>query len=104
MSVKILNSKNFQSEVLNSDENFLIDFYADWCGPCKMLAPVIDNISNSYSNINVAKINIDENSDLARKYNVLSIPTLLFFKQGKEFNRITGFVPEEKIVEIIKMM
>lgn len=86
-----LNSKNFKEEVLNSNEPVLVDFYADWCGPCKMMAPVVEELAGELQGkAKVGKINVDENQDLAMEYNVMSIPTLVIFKDGKEFKRFVG--------------
>ena len=86
-----LNSENFEKEVLNSKEAVLVDFYADWCGPCKMMAPVIGEIANELQGkAKVGKINVDENQDLAMEYNVMSIPTIIIFKEGKEIKRFVG--------------
>ena len=86
-----LNSENFEKEVLNSKEPVLVDFYADWCGPCKMMAPIIEEIANELQGkAKVGKINVDENQDLAMEYNVMSIPTIIIFKEGKEIKRFVG--------------
>ena len=86
-----LNSENFEKEVLNSNKSVLVDFYADWCGPCKMMAPVVEELAGELQGkAKVGKINVDENQDLAMEYNVMSIPTLIIFKEGKEFKRFVG--------------
>lgn len=86
-----LNLNNFEKEVLNSNETVLVDFYANWCGPCKIMAPIVEEIANELQGkAKVGKINVDENQDLAMKYNIMSIPTLIIFKEGKEFKRIVG--------------
>ena len=86
-----LSSENFEKEVLNSSEPILVDFYADWCGPCKMMAPVVEELAkNLQGKAKVGKINVDENQDLAMEYNVMSIPTLIIFKEGKEVKRFVG--------------
>ena len=83
MSEINLNSTNFDEQVTNTDKLVLIDFYATWCGPCKMLSPIISEIANEYLNsVKVCKVNVDENQDLAVKYNIMSIPTLIFLKNG----------------------
>ena len=86
-----LNSENFKKEVLNSEQPVLVDFYADWCGPCKMMAPVVEELAGELQGkAKVGKINVDENQDLAMEFNVMSIPTLIIFKEGKEFKRFVG--------------
>lgn len=98
MNVKKLNDANFESEILNNNGACLVDFYADWCGPCKMVSPIVDEIADERTDITVGKINVDESSALAMKYNVMSIPTLIVFKDGKEFDRIIGYSPKEEIL------
>lgn len=86
-----LNSENFEKEVLNSNEPVLVDFYADWCGPCKMMTPVVEELAGELQGkAKVGKINVDENQDLSMEYNVMSIPTLIIFKEGKEAKRFIG--------------
>ena len=97
MSIK-LNSQNFQNEVLNKDIA-LVDFYADWCGPCKMIAPVVEEIANENPHIPVGKVNVDDSGELAMAYNVISIPTLIIFKNGKESARLVGYRSKEAILE-----
>lgn len=94
-----LDSKNFEKEVLNSSEPVLVDFYADWCGPCKMMAPVVEELAGELQGkAKVGKINIDENQGLAMKYEVMSIPTLIVFKEGKETNRFVGVTDKDKLL------
>ena len=94
-----LSSENFQKEVLNSEQPVLVDFYADWCGPCKMLAPVIEEIANELQGkVKVGKVNVDENQDLAMEYNVMSIPTMIIFKQGKEEKRLVGLRSKSELL------
>ncbi len=76
----------------------LVDFYAEWCGPCKMMMPVLENIQDK---IDIIKVNVDEHEDLASEYRVMSIPTLIFFKDGEILNELVGFIPEEDLLEII---
>ena len=100
--LKKLNTQNFDNEVLNNNGVALVDFYADWCGPCKMVAPIVNEIANEHSDITVGKVNVDENNSLAIKYGVVSIPTLIVFKDGKEQTRIVGYRPKEDILAILK--
>ena len=86
-----LSSESFEKEVLNSNEPVLVDFYADWCGPCKMMAPIVEELAKDLQGkAKVGKINVDENQDLAMEYEVMSIPTLIIFKDGKELKRFVG--------------
>lgn len=94
-----LNSENFEKEVLNSDQAVLVDFYADWCGPCKMMAPVIEELARELEGkAKVGKINIDENTNIAVKYDIMSIPTLIIFKDGKEVRRFVGLRDKEELL------
>lgn len=87
----------FESEVLQSDKPAVVDFYADWCGPCKMLAPVIKQLSAEMQNCEFFKVNIDNDPDLASKYGVMSIPTVMVFKNGQPVMTNTGFVPKDML-------
>lgn len=98
MSVLKITSNNFNEEVLNSDKVTIIDFYADWCGPCKMMSPIIDNIAEENDNIKVGKLNVDEAGDIASNYNVMSIPTIIIFKNGKENKRFVGVTNKDNIL------
>ncbi len=98
MSKKI-NEKEFNELVLNSKELVFVDFYADWCGPCKMLSPIMDTISTTH---NVYKVNVDEEEDLARNYGIMSIPCVILFKDGKEINRSVGLKSKDEILELVK--
>lgn len=102
MSETNLNSSNFNNEITNTDKLVIIDFFATWCGPCKMLSPIISEIANEYSNsVKVCKVNIDENQDLAIKYNIMSVPTLIFLKNGESIKSSIGFCPKSKLENII---
>ena len=95
-AIKVTN-ENFD-ELINSENTTLLDFYADWCGPCRMLGPVIEEIAEEKKDINVGKINVDANKELANKFSVRSIPTMIVFKNGKEIKRLVGFLPKEEIL------
>ena len=98
----VLNKENFDKEVLESDKLVLVDFWATWCGPCQMIAPVIEEIAKECSDkVKVGKVNVDDNQELAIKYGVMSIPTLLFFKNGNLVNTVVGFHSKSEIVEIL---
>lgn len=100
--IKHINKENFKTEVLDSKEPILVDFFATWCGPCNMLSPILENISNTRADFNIAKVNIDELRDLAIDYEVEVVPTLLIFKNGKVVGRIEGLVSEEEIVNKVQ--
>jgi thioredoxin 1 len=94
-----VNDGNFRREVLKSDVPVLVDFWADWCAPCKMVAPVVEKIAREHhGEIKVAKLNVDENQSTASRYNVMSIPTLVIFEDGKEKDRVIGYAPKNKLV------
>ncbi len=101
MSVVKVNSEEFEKEVLKAKSNVLVDFNADWCGPCKMLGPIIEEIAENNKDLKVVSINVDDNSDLAQKYGVMSIPCLVMFKDGEEVKRSVGFVPKEELEEFV---
>ena len=91
---------NFEAEVLQSDLPVFVDFYADWCGPCKMMSPVIDKLAEEYDGkIKVGKVNVDENGDLAVKYGIMSIPNMVFFKNGEVADRVVGAIPKPAMKE-----
>ena len=96
---KVIEEKDFEKEVLKNKETVLVDFYADWCGPCKMLGPIMDDISND---VTVYKINVDDAEDLAKEYGVFSIPCVIAFKDGKEINRSVGLKSKDDILSMIK--
>ena len=97
MSVIKINKENFASEVLNSNKTVLLDFYADWCGPCRMVGPIVSEIANERSDVKVGKINVDEQPELAAQFQVMSIPMLAVFKNGKLENQVVGYRPKEQI-------
>lgn len=101
MEIK-LSSENFEKEVLKSEKPVLVDFYADWCGPCNAMAPVIEELDTELNGkAKVGKINVDENSDIAVEYNVMSIPTLIVFKNGKEEKRLVGVRDKEELLRLL---
>ena len=102
MEVMKVTSSNFEEEVLNSDKTVLIDFYADLCGPCKMFSPIIESVAEENEDVKVVKIDVDNAQDLAIKYQVMSIPTIVVIKNGKEVNRNVGVVSKSQIVEMVK--
>ena len=96
MSVQKLNQNNFNNAIANGTA--LVDFYADWCGPCRMVSPIVDEIAEEIRDITVGKVNVDDENALAMKYGVISIPTLIVFKDGKEAARIVGARPKAAIL------
>ncbi len=101
MSVLVVSKNNFQKEVLESDRPVLLDFWASWCGPCKSLSPIIDEISAEHSEIKVCKINIDEEQELATQFDIMSVPTLLVIKDGKVVNQSVGLKPKNQILQML---
>ena len=101
MSAIHINHNNFQEEVINSEKKVLLDFWAPWCGPCQMVLPLIDEIAGERSDIKVGKINVDENPELAKRFRVMSIPTLIVMEKGEIVNRSTGYRPKEEILELL---
>ena len=101
-NVKEYSTDDFKSEVVESDEPVLVDFWAEWCGPCKVIAPVVEELANDYEGkIKFGKVNVDDHNMVASEYGVRSIPTLLIFKNGAVVNQIVGAVPKEKIAAIL---
>lgn len=102
---KQLTNQEFQTEVLDSKELVLVDFFATWCGPCKMMAPVIDQLAEEMDGkAKVFKIDVDEARDLAAKYRIMSVPTLMFFKNGEVVDQIMGAVPKDRLVDKINAL
>lgn len=102
MSVVKLTVENFEQEVLQAEKLVLVDFYADWCGPCKMMSPIVDEIAEEESEIKVCNINIDQAMEIAQKYRVMSIPTFIAFKNGEEAGRQIGAVSKGELLSLIK--
>ncbi|MBR3249927.1 MAG: thioredoxin [Clostridia bacterium] len=101
MSVHTFNEENFETEVLGTEGTVLVDFYADWCGPCKMMSPIIDEIAEEMQNVKVGKVNVDESGELAMKYNVSSIPTIMVVKNGEVSKTFVGVTEKDLIKEVL---
>lgn len=99
MSTLKFTDENFEQEVLKSDKTVIVDFYADWCGPCKMQGPIIEAIENENVNIKVGKINVDENPTTAVKYDIMSIPTILVIREGKVLKKFVGLTDKGEILK-----
>ena len=101
MSVITITKENFKSEVLDSDKPVLIDFWANWCGPCRMMAPVIDAVAEELNDVKVGKINIDEESELASAFKIMSIPTIMLVNRGEVVNGVVGVRPKSDILALL---
>ena len=102
MAALVITQDNFEAEVLQSDRTVLVDFWASWCGPCRMLSPIVDKIAEEYPEYKVGKVNVDEQQALAAAFGVMSIPTLVVFKNGKVANQSVGVQSKNKILEMLK--
>lgn len=102
MSVIEITNENFEKEVLQSDKPVLVDFFAVWCGPCKMVSPIVDQIAAEHPEIKVCKADVDKNLDLAKQFQVMSVPTLLAFKDGQIINKSIGAMPKAAIVKMFE--
>lgn len=101
MSAININKNNFENEVLNSDKTVLLDFWASWCAPCRMVAPIVEEIAGERRDIKVGKINVDEEPELANKFSIMSIPTLVVMKNGKIVQQVSGARPKNAILEML---
>lgn len=101
MAALHITNDNFEAEVLNSDKPVLVDFWASWCGPCQMLLPVVEGLAEEVTDAKICKINVDEQQELAAKYKVMTIPTLIVVKDGKEVSRSVGVKPKDEILKMI---
>ncbi|WP_419727290.1 thioredoxin [Terrisporobacter petrolearius] len=100
---KLVNNSQFYNKIRTSDKLVVMDFFATWCGPCKMLAPIFESLSNEMSDkVDFAQIDIDRSLEVVEEYKIVSVPTMIIFKNGKEVQRIVGFVPKEQIESKIK--
>ncbi len=97
MAIIDLTKENFQSEISESGKTVLVDFWAVWCGPCQMMAPVLQELAAEMPEVKIGKVNVDEQMDLARQFRVVSIPTLIVFKNGQEVKRVVGVTPKEEL-------
>lgn len=99
----IVTDDNFENEVLKSTKPVLVDFWAAWCGPCRMLGPIVEEIANEYSDkVKVCKVNVDDNRNISAKYNIMSIPTVIIFKNGQIVEQTVGVAPKEKLVGLLQ--
>lgn len=103
MSVKHITSNNFEQEVLKSEKPVLLDFWAAWCGPCRMLSPIVEQLASEVDEVKVCKVNIDEEAELAKKFKVMSIPTLIFMKDGKVVNSSVGLQQKGGILKMMEL-
>ena len=101
MSALSITKNNFQEEVINSKKPVLLDFWASWCGPCRMVSPIVDEIAQERPDVKVCKVNVEEQRELAAAFKVMSIPTLVVMKEGKIVNRAMGARPKDQILELL---
>lgn len=102
MSVKKIEEKDFNEVIKNKDKKVLVDCYADWCGPCRMLSPIIDELAEEVDSCEFYKLNVDEAENISREYGIMSIPTVLIFKDGKEINKSIGLKTKDELKELIE--
>lgn len=102
MELKHIGKSEFESEVLLSDKKVLVDFYADWCGPCKMMGPVLEAVAGESDEYKIVKVNVDKDSDLAERYNIMSIPALIVFDKGEIYKKSVGAISKSEVIELLK--
>lgn len=102
MMLKHVSVEDFEDEVLKSDVKVLVDFYADWCGPCKMMAPVLEEIAENNNGFKIVKLNVDENMSIAEKYSIMSIPALFVFDKGEVVNKSIGLISKNEVLDLLK--
>lgn len=102
MAIIDLTKENFQAEITKSDKPILVDFWAVWCGPCQMMAPILHELETEMPDVQIGKVNVDEQMDLARQFRVVSIPTLIIFKNGQEVQRMVGVTSKEELKDALK--
>lgn len=101
MSAIVITKENFEAEVLKASGTVLIDFWATWCGPCRMLSPIVDQVAAEHPEVKIGKINVDEQPELAQQFDIMSIPTLLVFRNGQKVNESVGLIPQEKVEALL---
>ncbi len=102
MNIVNVTSENYKEEVLNSDKKVLIDFWASWCGPCRMLSPIVDEVAEECDDVKVCKVNVDEEPDLASTFRVMSIPMLVVIDKGEVVNRSIGYIEKDQVMQLIQ--
>ena len=101
MAAIVITKENFDSEVLKAEGTVLVDFWATWCGPCRMLSPIVDEVASEHPDVKVGKINVDEQPELAQQFGIMSIPALLVFKNGEKVQESVGLIPKEKVEALL---
>ena len=102
MAVINLSNKEYEKEVEKSDKVVILDFWASWCGPCRMMSPIIDEIANENKELKVCKVNVDEEQEIAKQFNIMSIPTIVVLKDGKFINKVVGVVDKSEVLKMTK--
>ena len=102
MAVLHITEANFEEQVLHSPQTVLLDFWASWCGPCRMLSPIVDEIAETATDFKVGKVNVDEQMDIAREFSIAAIPTLLVFQNGKVINKSVGLLTKDEVLDLLK--